>query len=174
MPSLSSTESKVVLYSQTNQRVPTLEFTAPRLNLQSSTLVNLVDEFEPKNDLEKQITGLLHDAGAATPEDIEKAEDALAMKTLSMDELNERRQKLREMRSMLFYHEIKANRLASIKSKEYHRQLKRSLKRQSVKFGDLPDDEAARNLAEQMEYKRAEARSHVDCHRKQNCRIQQD
>lgn len=152
---------KLLLRSQTNRRVPTLEFAAPRLNLESSTLGNLVDDFEPQNDLEKQINGLLQDAGATTTEDIEKSEDVLAMKTLSMDELKERRQKLRGMRSMLFYHEIKANRLASIKSKEYHRQLKRSLVRQSVKFGDLPDDEAARNLAEQMEYKRAEVSNPV-------------
>ncbi len=38
-----------------------------------------------------------------------------------MEEAKERRNRLAKMRALLFYHEVKARRLKSIKSKEYHR-----------------------------------------------------
>lgn len=133
-----------------------MEFAPQTLNLQSNKLTDMVADFEPKGDLEEELNALLIEAGAAATEDIEKSEDALAMKALSVEQLKERRERLRGMRSMLFYHEVKAKRMSSIKSKEYHRRLQRSIRKKSIMFSDLPDDEAARKLAEEMEYKRAE------------------
>lgn len=141
---------------QANRQAPTIEFAPQTLNLRNSKLTDMVADFEPKGGLEEELNALLVEAGAAATEDIEKSEDSLAMKALSVEQLKERRERLRSMRSMLFYHEIKAKRMSSIKSKEYHRRLQRSIKNKSVKFSDLPDDEAARKLAEEMEYKRAE------------------
>ncbi|GMH32317.1 hypothetical protein BSKO_00151 [Bryopsis sp. KO-2023] len=141
-----------------NRRAPTLEFAAPTLNLGSDKLGSLCDDFEPTNDMEKEVSELLHKAGAVASEDIEKSEDVLAMRSISANQLKAKREQLRKMRSLLFFHEMKAKKVAAIKSKEYHRRLQRSIRKKSVKFSDLPDDEAARKLAEDMEYKRAEER----------------
>lgn len=43
------------------------------------------------------------------------------------------------MRSLLFYHELKAKRLKNIKSKEFHRQLKKAEKRKAEVRGIVDD-----------------------------------
>lgn len=141
-----------------NRRAPTLEFAAPTLNMKSDKLGSLYDGLEPENDVEKDISALLRKAGAEASEDIEQSEDVLAMQGISPSQLKAKREQLRKMRSLLFYHEVKAKRAAAIKSKEYHRRLQRSIRKKAVKFSDLADDEAARKMAEEMEYKRAEER----------------
>lgn len=40
-----------------------------------------------------------------------------------MEEAQERRARLAKMRSLLFYHELKARRLKGIKSKDHHRRV---------------------------------------------------
>jgi U3 small nucleolar RNA-associated protein 14 len=48
-------------------------------------------------------------------------QEALAVKELSLEEARARRERLAKLRSLLFYHELKAKRLKKIKSKEFHR-----------------------------------------------------
>lgn len=64
---------------------------------------------------------------------IEEAEDSLALKHLSAEEAKERRDRLAKMRALLFYHEAKAKRLKAIKSKKFHRHLKKADKWKAIK-----------------------------------------
>jgi hypothetical protein len=44
-----------------------------------------------------------------------------SLQELTLEEARARRDRLAKMRSLLFYHELKAKRLKAIKSKEFHR-----------------------------------------------------
>lgn len=65
------------------------------------------------------------------------------------------------MRSLLFRHEMKAKRLKNIKSKTYHRLLKKD-RLKATTFAET-DPEAAKELAMKQEFKRAEV-TFVTCH----------
>lgn len=68
-----------------------------------------------------------------------------------MEDVRERQNRLAKMRSLLFRHEIKAKRVKKIKSRTYHRMLKKDkLKAASA---DLEvDPEAAKEYAEKQEH----------------------
>lgn len=65
--------------------------------------------------------------------------------------------RLAKMRSLLFRHELKAKRIKKIKSKTYHRLLKKD-KRKAAEAAYEFDPEAAKELARKQEFKRAEVR----------------
>lgn len=73
--------------------------------------------------MEAEVAALLAAAGAASAHAVAEAEQKLATKALTVEEARERRERLAKLRSLLFYHEIKAKRAKAIKSKEYHRKL---------------------------------------------------
>ncbi|EFJ43959.1 hypothetical protein VOLCADRAFT_121361 [Volvox carteri f. nagariensis] len=116
------------------------------------------------------VAALLEAAGVANTKAIEEAEEKLALKALSLEEAKERRERLAKMRSLLFYHELKARRLKSIKSKEYHRHLARAAKRKAAKLAAAAADagsgeggapgsaDAERVAAIEAEYQRAKER----------------
>ena len=84
---------------------------------------------------------------------------------MSIQDVKERQARLAKMRSLLYYAELKAKRLSKIKSKTYHRHLKKAAKRSAAKSGglalggDAEDEEAAaRAAAEEAEFERAKER----------------
>jgi len=105
-------------------------------------------------------------AGAQSAAAVAEAEEALAMKALSVAEARERREKLAKMRALLFYHEMKAKRLKKIKSKEYRRRIKKSKERRKAEAaaelgtgidGLMNPDELRREI-EDAEFERAKER----------------
>lgn len=67
--------------------------------------------------------------------------------------MRERQNRLAKMRSLLFRHEMKAKRVKKIKSRTYHRLMKKD----KLKAADLEaDPEAAKDSAKKLEFKRAE------------------
>lgn len=72
-----------------------------------------------------------------------------------MEDVRERQNRLAKMRSLLFRHEMKAKRVKKIKSRTYHRMLKKDkLKVASAEFE--ADPEAIKDYAMKQEFKRAE------------------
>lgn len=69
--------------------------------------------------------------------------------------MKDRQDRLAKMRSLLFRHEMKAKHIKKIKSKTYHR-LKKKEKLKAAPLDLQTDPEAARELAEKQERKRAE------------------
>lgn len=77
------------------------------------------------------------------------------MGQVSIEDVKERQARLGKMRSLLFRHELKAKRIKKIKSKTYHRLLKKDRKKAAESSIQM-DPEAAKELAMKQEFKRAE------------------
>lgn len=76
---------------------------------------------------------------------------------ISVEDVKDHKDHLAKMRSLLFRHELKAKRIKKIKSKTFHRVLKKDrLKAVAAEMEMNP--EAAKELANKQEYKRAEER----------------
>jgi U3 small nucleolar RNA-associated protein 14 len=86
---------------------------------------------------------------------------ALPLQSLTLEEAKARADRLSRMRHLLFYAELKAKRLAKIKSKEHARRANRAAKRAAARLADAAGDEvaAARAAAEEAEFDRAKVRS---------------
>ncbi|KAG8927039.1 hypothetical protein FRC02_008526, partial [Tulasnella sp. 418] len=86
---------------------------------------DLAAKFKPSNALESAVDNLLK-AANLREQDVRKTEE-LQMKDLTVEEVQARRAELRYSRELMFRAEVKAKRIAKIKSKTYrkiHRKLK--------------------------------------------------
>eukprot|EP00898_Chlorokybus_atmophyticus_P006709 jgi/Chlat1/7039/Chrsp56S06716 len=120
------------------------------------TTAGLSAKFQPTTPFEKEMAELLQKAGVADTKAIEEQE-ALALNALSAEEVQERRQRLAKMRSLLFYHELKQKRIKQIKSKVYHKITNKTNQRNATKLAEA-DPEAAKDLALKAEFARAQER----------------
>jgi U3 small nucleolar RNA-associated protein 14 len=93
-------------------------------------------------------------------EDIVKAED-MKMKELTTEEVAARRAELRQMRELMFRADIKAKRVAKIKSKTYRRIQKKERQKNQLGLDELDqlDPEAAEAERMKMEAERAKERA---------------
>ncbi|TPX30837.1 hypothetical protein SmJEL517_g05700 [Synchytrium microbalum] len=147
-----------------NQLADTLSFP---LNESSSAVLTsnaLSAKFEPGNEFEKEVFGIL-EASDMTERKMGEFEE-LAMQKVSMDEVIKRREELSKMRSLLFFHEQKQKKIAKIKSKTYRKiRKKESLARsaaaqESLSVQDLMklDPELARQKVAEQELARIQER----------------
>ncbi|USW51889.1 Putative small-subunit processome, Utp14 protein [Septoria linicola] len=129
----------------------------------------------PANELEASIQRIMEESGLATQRDAEvgaaddedeeaallKAE-GMAEKNLDVEEVMRRRAELRKQRALLFREEIKAKRIAKIKSKSYrrvHRKERERAKEQAqLAMGGLGYDDMDEDAKEKHDRQRAEAR----------------
>ncbi|KAL6752320.1 small-subunit processome [Haematococcus lacustris] len=144
-----------------NREAPTLRFTAARDEVPHvNTTAALVAQHVPEGDMEAEVAALLQAAGAATTKAVAEAEQALSLKALSVEEAAERRERLAKMRSLLFYHELKAKRMKAIKSKEFHRKAAKAAKRKGQRdgLGQGMEEGGEREAQEAQEFERAKER----------------
>ncbi|KAG7667273.1 hypothetical protein Ndes2526B_g04225 [Nannochloris sp. 'desiccata'] len=148
-----------------HREAPTLHFKADVSAVERTvTTASLAAKHEPETAMEAEVAALLQAAGAQTAAAVAEAEEALAMKALTVGEAKERREKLAKMRALMFYHEMKAKRLKKIKSKEYRRRLKKAEKRKAeAGAGEggadlLLDEDELRQAQEEAEFNRAQER----------------
>ncbi|KAL4441441.1 hypothetical protein ABPG77_001945 [Micractinium sp. CCAP 211/92] len=141
-----------------NREAATIRFTADKSAVpRVTTTAALAAQHRPETDMEAEVAALLASAGAHSAQAVAEAEEALAMKALSVEEVRERQNRLARMRALLFYHETKAKRLKKIKSKEYRRKLKKAEKRKAEAAGE-EDEDQLRLEQEQAEFDRAKER----------------
>ncbi|KAJ3211245.1 hypothetical protein HDU82_006338 [Entophlyctis luteolus] len=93
----------------------------------------LVGQFEPVTGLESEIAKLLEESALSEKKQMEL--DDLALNKISKEELAERRRELAKLRSLAFYAEQKAKRIAKIKSKTYRKIHKKADARKAAKEG---------------------------------------
>ena len=74
---------------------------------------------------------------------------------ISVEDVKDHQDRLAKMRTLLFRHEMKAKRIKNIKSKTYHRLLKKDRLKAAVAEMEM-NPEAAKELAMKQEFKRAE------------------
>ncbi|KAG9457289.1 hypothetical protein H6P81_001797 [Aristolochia fimbriata] len=138
-----------------NREAPTVFFDEDT-DVGYSTVGAIASEFEPRTEFEKKINSLVHD-----PEVVEAYENdgarLLEFNMVSVEDVKERQNRLAKMRSLLFRHETKAKHIKKIKSKTYHRMLKKERLKAASTQVDM-DPEAAKELSMKQEFKRAEER----------------
>ncbi|XP_062088871.1 uncharacterized protein LOC133795434 [Humulus lupulus] len=138
-----------------NREAPTLFF-GNDVDLGFSTVGAIASEFEPRTEFEKKIASLVHD---------DKVMDAhsndgsrlLEFNKVSVEDEKERQNRIAKMRSLLFRHELKAKHIKKIKSKTFHRLLKKD-KLKAASSESVMDPEASKDMARKHEYDRAKER----------------
>ncbi|KAL8482488.1 hypothetical protein ACS0TY_028602 [Phlomoides rotata] len=138
-----------------NREAPTLFFDED-VDLGYSTIAAIASEFEPRTEFEKKMASLVNQNEVVEAHKRDGAR-LLELNEVSIEDVKERQARLGKMRSLLFRHELKAKRIKKIKSKTYHRLLKKD-KKKAAEASIQMDPEAAKELAMKQEFKRAEAR----------------
>ncbi|KAK9147326.1 hypothetical protein Scep_006083 [Stephania cephalantha] len=138
-----------------NREAPTIFFDED-INLGFSTVGAITSEFEPRTDFEKKMASLVHDSKVAEAHKEDGAK-LLELNKISLEDVKDRQNRLAKMRSLLFRHEMKAKHIKKIKSKTFHRLLKKD-KEKRTSIDVQMDPEAAKELAMKQEFKRAEER----------------
>ncbi|KAH7938262.1 hypothetical protein HPB49_022011 [Dermacentor silvarum] len=145
-----------------NRVAEQLRFPLKQPDMRMESAGKFAERLKPKTDLEKEINKILKVSENVTPPGAEltPAEEK-ALKAMSLEEAKERLAELKKMRALLSYQEMKARRQGKIKSKKYHRILKKErLKKQMKEFEELKekDPELAIEKLRELEKQRVLSR----------------
>ncbi|XP_027551885.1 U3 small nucleolar RNA-associated protein 14 homolog A [Neopelma chrysocephalum] len=124
-------------------------------------LERVTSAWKARTPLEQEIFGLLHKTQQPITDPLLTPEETASLKAMSLEEARRRRAELQKARAVQSYYEAKARREKRIKSKKYHRVLKKSRRRQALKeFEQLhkSDPEAALARLEELEQLRMQER----------------
>ncbi|KAF7356690.1 Utp14-domain-containing protein [Mycena venus] len=113
---------------------------APKQQMGRVSNAELAAKFKPTTELETAVSRLLATANLTQDADIQRTENQLLAAKLSPEEVARRRNELRQMRELAFRGEVKARRVAKIKSKVY-RKIARGKKERAGADGDDGDGE---------------------------------
>uniref|UniRef100_A0ACD6AI79 Uncharacterized protein n=1 Tax=Avena sativa TaxID=4498 RepID=A0ACD6AI79_AVESA len=140
---------------KSNREAPTLYFENDQ-DLGQNTVGAIASKFEPRSTFEKQMAKVLRSTEIIQAHKNDGAK-ILELNKVDVEDVRDRQNRLAKMRNLLFCHEIKAKRVKKIKSRTYHRLLKKDKRKASS--ADLEaDPEAAEESAMKQEFKRAEER----------------
>ena len=139
-------------WNETDKAFAGREYVSFPLNQQrtTQTLGSMTSTFTPTTDFEKGMAQLLNQ----TAEDKIQKEEDLKMIEMTPEQVLQRQRELARLRSLMFFQEIKAKRKAKIKSKQYHKILRREKAKQeeqTLKELAESDPEAAREYREKLE-----------------------
>ncbi|KAK7283460.1 hypothetical protein RIF29_12991 [Crotalaria pallida] len=149
---------------QKNREAPTLVFDE-NVDLGFSTVGAIAADFEPRTEFEKKMAALVRDDKVFEAHKKDGSR-LLEMNMVSVEDEKDRQNRIAKMHSLLFRHERKAKHMKKIKSKTYHRLLKKDkLKAESSRIEN--DPEAAKEYAMKQERQRAEERMTLR-HKNQN------
>ncbi|KAJ7741584.1 Utp14-domain-containing protein [Mycena maculata] len=127
----------------------------------------LAAKFKPSTELETAVSRLLSAAHLAQDADIQRTENTLLAATLSPEEVARRRNELRQMRELAFRGEVKARRVAKIKSKVY-RKIARGKKERTDRAGADEGDDAEGAMQREVDRARERAGMRVKRNAKWN------
>ncbi|XP_064319585.1 U3 small nucleolar RNA-associated protein 14 homolog A isoform X2 [Phalacrocorax carbo] len=116
---------------------------------------------QARTPLEQEIFGLLYKTQKPITDPLLTPEETASLQAMSLEEARRRRAELQKARAMQSYYEAKARREKKIKSKKYHRVLKKSKRRKALKEFELlhkSDPEAALAKLEELEQLRMQER----------------
>ncbi|KAJ7638698.1 Utp14-domain-containing protein [Roridomyces roridus] len=141
-----ATKEEVRKWDDTMKRIREAEhlsfpLQAPKDQMGRVSNAQLTAKFKPTTELESAVSRLLTTANLAQDTDIQRTENTLMAAKLSPEEVARRRNELRQMRELAFRGEIKARRVAKIKSKTYRKIARGKKERRETDDGD--DEEGA-------------------------------
>lgn len=110
-----------------NRKAEQLQFPLQKQDFRIITTDQLIKRFQPRTPLEMQIAAMLQgsDNVIHNPDQELTLAEQRALKAMDLKEAKERRLELMQHRALLSYKEAKAKRQKKIKSKSYHRLLKK-------------------------------------------------
>ncbi|XP_009417726.2 uncharacterized protein C57A7.06 [Musa acuminata AAA Group] len=138
-----------------NREAPTLYFDED-VNLGYSTVGAIASEFTPRMEFEKKMSLLVHNPEVVEAHNKDGAR-LLELNKISVEDVRDHQNRLAKMRSLLFRHEVKSKHIKKIKSKTYHRILKKE-RLKEVSADVEMDPETMKDNARKQEFKRAEER----------------
>ena len=120
----------------------------------------MLSGYKPREGMESAVQALLDKANLTEKGVQEKEEDVLQAQELSVEELEERRARLRQQRELMFRSEARAKRVAKIKSKTFRKLArKRAARLGESDAVDELDAQASEEMREKMEMDRAKERA---------------
>ncbi|KAJ6518699.1 Utp14-domain-containing protein [Mycena sanguinolenta] len=120
---------------------------APKQQMGRVSNAELAAKFKPTTELETAVSRLLASANLTQDADIQRTENQLLATKLSPEEVARRRNELRQMRELAFRGEVKARRVAKIKSKMYRKIARGKKERgETNETGDAEDDAMRREV----------------------------
>ncbi|GAB0195300.1 U3 small nucleolar RNA-associated protein 14 A [Grus japonensis] len=117
--------------------------------------------WKARTPLEQEIFGLLRKTQQPITDPLLTPEETASLQAMSLEEARQRRAELQKARVVQSYYEAKARREKKIKSKKYHRVLKKTKRRKALKEFELlhkSDPEAALARLEELEQLRMQER----------------
>ncbi|NWW81768.1 UT14A protein, partial [Climacteris rufus] len=144
-----------------NRRAEQLVFPLRQDIATVAPLERATSAWKARTPLEQEIFGLLHKTQQPVTDPLLTPEEMASLQAMSLEEARRRRAELQKARAMQSYYEAKARRAKRIKSKKYHRVLKKSRRRQALKeFEQLHKSDPAAALArlEELEQLRMQER----------------
>ncbi|NXH62173.1 UT14A protein, partial [Rhabdornis inornatus] len=144
-----------------NRRAEQLVFPLRQDIATVTPLERATSAWKARTPLEQEIFGLLHKTQQPITDPLLTAEEVASLQAMSLEEARRRRAELQKARAVQSYYEAKARRAKRIKSKKYHRVLKKSRRRQALKeFEQLHKSDPAAALArlEELEQLRMQER----------------
>ncbi|NWX53565.1 UT14A protein, partial [Promerops cafer] len=144
-----------------NRRAEQLVFPLRQDIATVTPLERVTSAWKARTPLEQEIFGLLHKTQQPITDPLLTPEEMASLQAMSLEEARHRRAELQKARAVQSYYEAKARRAKRIKSKKYHRVLKKSRRRQALKeFEQLHKSDPAAALAqlEELEQLRMQER----------------
>uniref|UniRef100_A0A8C5TZU8 UT14A protein n=1 Tax=Malurus cyaneus samueli TaxID=2593467 RepID=A0A8C5TZU8_9PASS len=144
-----------------NRRAEQLVFPLQQDIATVTPLERVTSVWKARTPLEQEIFGLLHKTQQPVTDVLLTPEEMASLQAMSLEEAQRRRAELQKARALQSYYEAKARRAKRIKSKKYHRVLKKSRRRQALKeFEQLHKSDPAAALArlEELEQLRMQER----------------
>ncbi|KAI0510353.1 hypothetical protein KFK09_010954 [Dendrobium nobile] len=138
-----------------NREAPTL-YLGEDIDLGMHTVGTIAAEHKPRTEFERKMAALIGDPVVMEAHSKDGAR-LLELNKVSIEDVRDHQNRLAKMRSLLFRHEMKAKHIKNIKSKTYHRILKKERQKRASAEIDM-DPEVAKELAIKQEFKRAEER----------------
>jgi U3 small nucleolar RNA-associated protein 14 len=114
-----------------NKAMKSLDLRQDKRTLPSTR--SMITSHEPQTEMEKEIQMILVGNGKKTESDIAQSEEEelLSSKEMSVEEIKEKQRELAKIKSLLFFEQMKRHRINKIKSKTFHKILKKKkLKKQ--------------------------------------------
>ncbi|XP_078435662.1 U3 ribonucleoprotein (Utp) family protein [Wolffia australiana] len=138
-----------------NREAPTIYFDED-VDIGYSTVGAIASEFKPRSEFEMKMAELVQNPEIAEAHR-KDGDKILTLNKISIEDMKSVHNYRAKMKSLLFRHELKAKRIKKIKSKTYHRMLKKDKLKGGAAEG-LMNPDVAKEEAMKREFKRAEER----------------
>ncbi|KAL7979444.1 hypothetical protein Chor_004602 [Crotalus horridus] len=144
-----------------NRRAEQLVFPLQQESVNIMPIEEVISGWQARTPLEQEIFSLLHKAQQPVKDPLLTPQEKVSLKAMSLEEAKLRRMELQRARAIQSYYEAKARRERKIKSKKFHKMLRKGKSRKVLQeFETLRkcNPEAALEQLEKIEKARIEAR----------------